>query len=198
MSFKETFLYQFIKNPLSIGAVSPSSIFLARKMMEGIDFQKAECIVEYGPGTGVFTEELLRRRSPGTFVLLVESNLKFYRLLKKKFQNEINFYIVHGSAEDVKRHLAKYGITEVDYVVSGLPFTSLPDGVSSRILESTVQVLSEEGQFITFQYTRARKAFIERYFPQIEWSREYINFPPAYVLACSTSECKSETTRLAC
>jgi phospholipid N-methyltransferase len=50
------FLKQYIKNPRMIGAVLPSSRNLARKMIEDIDFEKAECIVEYGPGTGVFTK----------------------------------------------------------------------------------------------------------------------------------------------
>ena len=61
MSKYETviFLSQYITNPRSIGAVLPSSKFLADKMVESIDFKKAKYIVEYGPGTGVFTNKLL-------------------------------------------------------------------------------------------------------------------------------------------
>lgn len=74
MQIKELFLYQFIKNPMSVGSISPSSRFLAKKMLQGVDFQKAKCIVEYGPGTGIFTEEILKQRTPETVVFVVENN----------------------------------------------------------------------------------------------------------------------------
>ena len=54
------FLIQFIKHPRKIGAIAPSGVSLAQKMMEPIDFTKARCITEYGPGTGSFTDELIR------------------------------------------------------------------------------------------------------------------------------------------
>ncbi len=49
------FLLEYIKNPSKVGAIAPSSRYLADGMIQSIDFNSAECIVEYGPGTGVFT-----------------------------------------------------------------------------------------------------------------------------------------------
>ncbi len=51
-----TFLHEFIKHPKHTGAVAPSSKILAKKMVDVIDFNKAKCIVELGPGTGGFYE----------------------------------------------------------------------------------------------------------------------------------------------
>lgn len=51
------FLLEYIKNPRYIGAVAPSGKQLASKMISEIDFEKAKCIIEYGPGTGAFTEK---------------------------------------------------------------------------------------------------------------------------------------------
>ncbi|PRP96638.1 hypothetical protein TUN_33020 [Bacillus sp. M21] len=57
-----TFLSEFIKNPKNTGAIAPSSKILATKMVDTINFETAKCIVELGPGTGVFTKEIIKRK----------------------------------------------------------------------------------------------------------------------------------------
>ena len=79
------FLVQFLKYPKSIGAVAPSGKFLAKKMMQPVNFQNAACIVEYGPGTGVFTKELVKRKNKKTKLILIEQNQLFCKILKRKF-----------------------------------------------------------------------------------------------------------------
>ncbi|MCY9183064.1 class I SAM-dependent methyltransferase [Bacillus halotolerans] len=179
------FLFQYIGNPRTVGSILPSSRFLGDKMMEGIDFKKAKYIIEYGPGTGVFTKKLLEKRNPGTIILLVEQNKEFYSLLKEKFKDERNLFIVYGSAENIIEHLREYGIPYIDYVISGLPFASLPKSVSNKILLETSKILKKDGEFITFQYTMYKKAFIEQFFTKIDIKRELRNVPPAYVFSCS-------------
>lgn len=56
------FLIEYFKSPRTIGAVAPSSEKLAEKMVGDIDFKNSEVIIEYGPGTGVFTDKLVKRR----------------------------------------------------------------------------------------------------------------------------------------
>lgn len=175
------FLKQYIKDPRHIGAVAPSSKRLARSMMQPIDFQSASCIVEFGPGTGVFTDELLRRRKKGTVLILIEQNKDFCRMLKKRYQGQKNLAIVHGSAEQAVSILHKYGYTHADYIVSGLPFTSLPKEVSVRIFRAAKQVIGSEGKFITFQYTLVKKKFFETYFAFRDCIHVMSNLPPAYV-----------------
>ncbi|WP_216831492.1 class I SAM-dependent methyltransferase [Alkalihalobacterium elongatum] len=183
-----SFLFQYIVNPKTVGAILPSSRFLGDKMVEQIDFNKAKYIVEYGPGTGVFTEKLLKKRNPKTIILLVENNQEFYSLLREKFRREKNLLIVQGSAEHIDLHLRKHSIPYADYVISGLPFASLPKQVSYKILLNTSKILDKEGQFITFQYTKFKKAFIEQFFGKIDVKRELRNFPPAFVFNCSMLE----------
>ena len=69
---KENFLLQYITHPRTVGAILPSSKRLARKMVESIDFENAKCIVELGPGTGVFTENILKKRNKDTIIILIE------------------------------------------------------------------------------------------------------------------------------
>lgn len=178
------FLKQYLKNPRTVGAVAPSSQKLADKMVEDIDFANAACIVEYGPGTGVFTETILRRKKAETIFLAVEFNQAFYELLQEKCKGEQNFILVNGSAEHLSQYLAEYHIEKVDCIVSGLPFASLPGDVSNRILTLTKQTLKDHGAFITFQYTLLKMKLFQEYFSRIETKRVLFNLPPAHVLTC--------------
>lgn len=182
---KLSFLFQFMVNPKTIGAIVPSSSFLGDKMIEKIDFTKAKYIVEYGPGTGVFTEKLLAKKNAKTVVLLVENNMKFCSLLKQRYKDHDNVYIKCGSAENIETYLQKYQIPYADYVISGLPFSSLPEKVSYKILDNTTKILKDNGLFITFQYTKCKKAFIKQFFAKLEITREYRNWPPAYIFSCA-------------
>lgn len=178
------FLFQYILKPRTVGAIMPSSSFLAEKMLDDINFRTANTIVEYGPGTGVFTEKLLEKKMDKTKVILIEKNQDFYNHLKKKYRNKRNVFIINGSAENIVKYLEEIGIAQVDYVISGLPFASLPINVSNMILFNTKRVLSDSGKFVTFQYTQRKMKFINTYFKNMKIKREYRNLPPAYVLSC--------------
>lgn len=178
------FVSEYIKNPKIIGAVAPSSKHLAYKMIESINFKNVKCIVEFGPGTGVFSEKILSRIKEDTKVVLVEINKEFYNTLKETYGHKKNVIIVNDSAENIDIILKKYNIKNVDYILSGLPFTSLPREVSKTILTKTVEILKEEGEFITFQYSLFKLDFFKKYFLNIKYKKELRNLPPAYILQC--------------
>lgn len=179
------FISQFFKKPRVTGAILPSSKRLAKKMMKGIDFHHAKYIVEYGPGTGVFTDEIIERRDKDTIVMLIENNDDFYKIISERYKHEKNLIIVNGSAENVDMYLEEHHISHIDFVVSGLPFASLPKEVSNTILTKTKKHLKDDGKFITFQYTQFKREFINQYFSSIEVEKELRNVPPAYVFSCS-------------
>lgn len=178
------FLLEYIKSPRKVGAIAPSSERLAEKMIESIDFENAKCIVEYGPGTGVFTDKLVKRKNKNILLMLVENNKEFCKQLEDKYNKDDNVVIINDSAENIDEHLRKYNINKVDYVVSGLPFASLPKSVSNKILKKTETILKRDGLFITFQYTLLKKGYISSYFRDIKLERVIFNMPPAYVLKC--------------
>lgn len=180
------FLIQFLKNPRGIGAVAPSSKVLAEKMMEPINFRTAECIVEYGPGTGSFTKELIRRKREETVLILIEQNASFCRELKSKYGKRENVYIIEGSAENARKYLAACKCPAADYIVSGLPFTSLKKELTRKIFINTRRVLGQNGIFITFQYSMLKRKMFEQYFKIVGCKKEIRNFPPAYVLVMKT------------
>lgn len=179
------FFTQYIKNIRTVGAVAPSSRFLAEKMVAPIDFSTAKVIVQFGPGTGSFTEEILRRRRDVTSIVLIEYNTAFYETLRQKYEQQKNVHIYNGTAEDVDGILRQFGLpSQVDYIVSGLPFASLPQKQSEAILRRAQSVLKADGLFITFQYTLLKRVFLSSYFGYITTTREWRNIPPAYVLSC--------------
>lgn len=179
------FLMQYIIHPRTTGAILPSSKKLSYKMIKNINFNKCNCIIEFGPGTGVFTEEILKRCNEKTKVILIEYNKEFFNILKNKYNHIENVYIINDSAENIDYYIDKYNITKVDYIVSGLPFASLPKEVTEIILEKTKIILSNGGAFITFQYTKLKMPLIKNYFKNIKVNREFFNIPPAYVFSCT-------------
>ena len=178
------FLLEYIKNPRYVGAVAPSGKHLANEMISEIDFENAKCIIEYGPGTGAFTEKILSRVNNETIVILIEINKEFYSELKKLYGYKKNVIILNSSAENIDIILKRYSISDVDYIVSGLPFASLPKKVSRSILKKTSDLIKGKGKFITFQYSLIKVKFINKFFNKVNYSKVLMNFPPAYVLIC--------------
>lgn len=181
------FLIQYIKSPRTIGAIAPSSKKLAKKMVDDINFSTSKCIVEYGPGTGVFTDKLVKNKKKDTLLILLEFNEEFCKQLEAKYNHYDNILIINDSAENIDKHLKKHNIEKVDYVVSGLPFASLPKDISNMILNKTRKILNKNGLFITFQYTLLKKEYIASYFKAVNYERVFFNLPPAYVLKCQNA-----------
>ncbi|SDL24939.1 class I SAM-dependent methyltransferase [Natronincola ferrireducens] len=182
------FLKEFVKKPRLIGAIAPSSKYLTEKMIENIDFLKSECIIEYGAGTGVFTEKLLARMKDDTLLLVFENNRNFYQELVKHYGHKKNVKIINDSAENVVRYMNEYNLTKVDYIVSGIPFASLPFNIAENILKDTKKILAAEGKFITFQYSLIKLQTFKIYFREINYKKVILNIPPAYVLNCRVQE----------
>ena len=80
------FLKEYIKLPINTGAIAASTSRLAKGMVNGIDFDKANYIVEIGPGMGSFTREIMKRKKSDTFLLLIEINEVFYSVLKRDIE----------------------------------------------------------------------------------------------------------------
>ena len=177
-------MLKYIKEPRSVGALLPSSRYLARKMVGMADFDRCQVIVEYGPGTGVFTDAILRKKKPETKLLLFESNIGFAGMLERKYRDNDSLVVINESAENVGLHLNSHGFCKADCVLSGLPFASLHRGLSERILAETYKHLSPGGIFITFQYTLFMKAFITGHFDSASLAWEPRNIPPAFVIGC--------------
>ncbi|NDB36212.1 MAG: hypothetical protein EB023_12950 [Flavobacteriia bacterium] len=81
------FIAHFFRRGSQIGSITPSSRFLAKKIIQRIPFDRCEIFVELGPGTGAFTTSLLNKMSPTSQLILIELNEVFYKALQDSFQD---------------------------------------------------------------------------------------------------------------
>ncbi len=177
-----TFLKEAIFRPRTIGAILPSSRFLARKMVGQLKLHEAQCVVEYGPGTGALTEAIIAEKQAHTQLILIEANERFAARLEARFSNHKEIHVVHDSAASVGEILKKHGFKHADCIISGLPFSSLPPKIADSILLATHENLAPHGHFVLFQYTRLKLALFARYFKCVKTDHILLNIPPAFVL----------------
>ena len=174
------FLRGFIKHPVMVGSVIPSSKQLIDKMLEPVDWANCKLFVEYGPGVGTFTDHLLQRMAPDATLIAIDTNADFTRYLRRKFADS-RLFAVTGSAADVRQIIADCGFEKADYILSGLPFSTLPAGVGPKIAEETAAALRPDGAFLVYQFSPKVREFIAPHFDRIDRGFEWINVPPAHL-----------------
>lgn len=185
------FLREFITQPFVIGAVAPSSAGLARKMIEGVDFASTKAVVEFGPGTGSFSDFFLPRLSESCRFFAIELNPTMADLWRDRHPGHS---LHQDSVKNVDVLCEKEGIEQVDVIFSGLPWASFDDDLQIATLEASLRVLRPGGQLITFGYRvgtllpKGRRFYkrLPRYFSKVERS-EWVwrNIPPAFVVRCT-------------
>lgn len=183
-----TFLARFLADPRAIGAVAPSSRYLAAKMVRGVDFVPGVRIVEFGPGTGPFTRAILAALPAGGRYLGIERDPVLVALLRERFPAAD---VAHDSVENLLALAGARDLLPLDHVVSGLPFASLPRAVTRAVIAASYDALRPGGTFTTFQYLHSfplpsarsfRATMGERFGPLDSWGVELRNLPPALVL----------------
>jgi phosphatidylethanolamine/phosphatidyl-N-methylethanolamine N-methyltransferase len=136
-----------VRNPRNVGAIAPSSLQLARQVARHVT--PGSRVIELGPGTGVVTRELLARTGESGTLLAVDTDRAFVERIRRAWP-EID--CVCASAEDLPALAAERGWTDVDHIVSGLPFAVLPAATTRLIVDGIEKLLRKGGTFTTFQY----------------------------------------------
>ena len=185
-----TFLKNFVKSPGTIGAVWPSSPFLAKTITSEIGIEKASVIVELGPGTGVFTSRILDVKKADSSFFAMELNRELYIAFKQKFPS---VKIFNKNAVGLSSIIKQEKMDSVDVIICGLPWASFPARLQNALLDAIFEVLSPGGCFTTFAYLQGLalpagirfKKTLKNYFSSVKTSRtEWRNFPPAFVYRC--------------
>ena len=184
------FLREFFRHPSTIGAIAPSSTALARLIVSEIKPVSTSVIVEYGPGTGMFTAEILAKMRPGCRFIAIEKNPRMADIFKLRFP-QVRLFL--DSVENLPLILADASIPSVDYIISGLPWASFDSALQKKLMDVTVAALRPGGEFLTFAYIhslmlpagRRFRKLLQGYFPKIEHSPiVWRNLPPAFVYRC--------------
>ena len=183
MTKKRSFINQFMKDKKMVGSIRPSSKYLMNKMLENIDFNTARVIVELGPGTGVFTYEILKRMSQDSVLLIFELNQGFMRTLRKNIKDKRAIFI-YDSAEKIQEYIQKHELGQADAIISSLPLYNFPQELRDTIVNNSFEALKDTGKYIQFQYTKQAKKMLQAKFSTVSISFTPLNFPPAFVYTC--------------
>jgi phospholipid N-methyltransferase len=177
------FASNFLKHPRMLGSLIPSSRFLIEEVLQAVDWANARVIVEYGPGVGTFTAELLRRMRPDASLIAIETNTDFVRYLRSSMHDP-RLQIVQESALRTDKVLRDLGHVKADYVISGVPLGSMPPELRRGILNTTHSVLDPRGRFLVYQFTTRVLPDLQRIFSLVERRFEPLNILPAQVFFC--------------
>lgn len=183
MATKTSFLKEFFKEKRTVGAIAPSSKILVKFMLGKLNIESAKIIVEYGPGTGPFTVELLKRMAPDAKLLVFETQESFCEVLRSKI-NDPRLEIINDSAEKIGEYLHQFGFKEADFIISSLPFTVIPNPIKTNILNNTVKFLSRKGIFAQYQYSLNAHRLLKQRFKEVKIKFSPFNLPPAFIYTC--------------
>ena len=171
------FFRGFVEHPRMVGSIIPSSRFTIDKMLGPVKWDECELYVEYGPGVGTFCQPVLDRLRRDGALIVIDTNPLYIDYLKKHFRDS-RFHAVLGSAVDVEDIVTAHGYDHADYVLSGLPFSTLPDGVGPAIAAATHRVIRPGGAFLVYQFSARARDFMAKHFRRIDSGFEFWNVLP--------------------
>ena len=171
------FLQGFLEHPVMVGSIIPSSRFTIAKMLAPVKWDECKLFVEYGLGVGTFCRPVLERLARDGTLLVIDTNPLYIDYLRATI-GDSRFVPVLGSAADVEEIVRAHGHDHADYVLSGLPFSTLPDGVGPAIAAATHRVLRPGGAFLVYQFSAKARDFMARHFRHIDSGFELLNVLP--------------------
>jgi phospholipid N-methyltransferase len=177
------FARNFLQHPRMLGSLIPSSRFLVNRLLKQVDWQRARTIVEYGPGVGTITARILARMHQQACLVVFELNGDFVAYLLRTFPDR-RLHVVHGSAEAVHRELVRRKLSGADYIISGIPYTTIPARLRETIMRESSAALNPGGAVLVYQFTRSVLPYLRTHFREVRQDFEPRNILPARLFYC--------------
>jgi phospholipid N-methyltransferase len=178
------FARNFFRYPAMLGSLVPSSRFLVNDLLGQIDWRRAGVIVEYGPGVGTITQHILKRMRSNAVLVAIELNQEFAEFLRHEVADP-RLRVVHASACDVGQVLQQTNLGPADYIISGIPYTTMPENLRRKVLEESRKALKPEGAFLVYQFTRTVLPYLESNFGTVHQDFQPLNILPARIFHCT-------------
>ncbi len=164
----------------NVASITPSSEFTVKKVCQYIPFEKDLTIVEYGPGDGVFTRYILEKMTKDSRLFAFETNDGFVKILKDI--NDTRLKVYHESAANVAKVLEEEGVSTADYVISGIPFSFIPEEPKREIVKATSKVVGKTGRFLVYQTSKHMVPYLKEAFAHVDTELELKNIPPMSIM----------------
>lgn len=172
------FARNFFKNPRMLGSLIPSSRFLIKQLLRDVKWNDVKVIVEYGPGVGTISGEILERMRPDAKLIVFEINDDFVNVMRNRF-NDPRLHVLHRSAADVTVALRELGAENADCAVAGIPFSIMKEEDRQAVIRNTHAALRPGGSFLVYQFSSRVKADLEKIFGPVHQGFEPLNILPA-------------------
>jgi phospholipid N-methyltransferase len=178
------FARNFFRSPAMLGSLVPSSRFLVKTLLSQVEWDRARILVEYGPGIGTFTREILKKMRPDATLVAIELNPAFVSFLRREIQDP-RLRVIYGSAVEVRAVLEQLGSASADYIISGIPYSTMPDSDRRQILRESRRMLDPKGAFLVYQFTGTVLPYLRSSFRSVRQDFELLNILPARIFCCS-------------
>ncbi len=184
-----TFMREFVRDPVCLGAVAPSGRELASLTVASAEIRAGHVVVELGAGTGPMTSEIVANHPDNAFLAL-EPKAALAAALRARFPDVL---VDERYCQSLPEICEEWGHPRVDRVVSSLPWAIWPDDVQQTAFEGIARVMQPDARMVTFTYAHsqvlpAAKRFrqtLERQFVTVTKTRiAWFNVPPAFVFVC--------------
>lgn len=177
------FARNFFKNPRMLGSLVPSSRFLIKQLLRDVKWNDVRVIVEFGPGVGTISGEILKRMRPDAKLVVFEINDDFVRVLRNRF-NDPRLHVLHRSAAEVQGGLRELGIDNADCAVAGIPFSIMKEVDRQAVIRNTHAALRSGGSFLVYQFSSRVRADLEKTFGPVHRGFQPLNILPARLFHC--------------
>ena len=174
-----TFFQEFLKHPLQIGSIIPSSRFLERRIVEAAVIDSANTIVELGSGTGGTTRAILRAMPQHAKLLSIEINPYFHTLVSSIEDGRLTAHL--GNACGLKEIISMYGLDAPEVVISGIPFSTMNRSEGSQVIEAISSMLAPNGRFVAYQVSNRVASLCRPFLGSEQIMLELLNIPPMRV-----------------
>jgi phosphatidylethanolamine/phosphatidyl-N-methylethanolamine N-methyltransferase len=173
------FFRRWMKNPLQMGSIVPSSPALCNRVAKHAHYQPDEAIIELGAGTGVVSQTLLRHGLPPERLFVVEIVRDMADHLRAELPAAA--HVIEGDARRLPALIPTEWHGKIGTVVVGIPLVLLPFAEQRRFIDAIEAVAPGRG-FILYSYCITSPLPWKKHglVPKREaWTP--LNFPPASV-----------------
>ncbi|MCD2195380.1 methyltransferase domain-containing protein [Actinomycetospora endophytica] len=189
-SGRTAFLRRALTDQAAIGAIAPTSASLAGRLVDLIPATTGLRVLELGAGTGAISAAIDRRLGPGATHIALERDPA---LLAEVGHVAPRATPVLGDAVELATHVQDAGLSEVDLILSSLPWSNFDPAVSRRIIAAACSVLAPSGAFATIAYRptrlnprsrRFRRLLASSFTDVVATGTTWASLPPARLLVC--------------
>jgi len=173
------FFQEFLKHPLQIGSIIPSSRFLEQRILGASAIASATTVVELGSGTGGTTRAILDAMPKDARLLSIEINPHFHTLVSGIEDERLIAHL--GSACELKTIMSMYGLDAPEVVISGIPFSTMNNSDGAQVIAAISSQLAPNGRFVAYQVSRQVATLCRPILGPERVAMELLNIPPMRV-----------------